>query len=375
MRDLHALVECECFGARGRDVGLVLRRQRAGGLGHVGMLLRMGAPVEKLVAEPPDRRLSRAVLVSALLHVVLAIGLWFVAKPAAPEPELVDIELAPPPPNAEALPEEVAKPPATDPGAGAHDEAAAEDRASHEEEGAPIDAGIAAPVDAAVDAPLDAAKRRRPDAAADAALAAPTDAPIDADLLAGSAGSNTLQGSGENDTNRDTNGDTNRIANGSNQLGGSGQLAGSNQLAGSDRAGSYQLALAAGSGGSGAGSGIGSGAGAGSDHLASSTGSGTGADSGVAAAVAAGSGSGVAGRDNQPAVAGAATTAGTAAHMLAYIPPGHRVTALVRFDRLRGTEWAQPAEQLFHPMPDYRALFGTRDAAIADKLAMLVISP
>ena len=33
-------------------------------------------------------------------------------------------------------------------------------------------------------------------------------------------------------------------------------------------------------------------------------------------------------------------TAGTAANLLAYFPPGHVVTALVRFDRLRGTEWA-----------------------------------
>ncbi|MBV8756865.1 MAG: hypothetical protein JO257_06315, partial [Deltaproteobacteria bacterium] len=38
------------------------------------------------------------------------------------------------------------------------------------------------------------------------------------------------------------------------------------------------------------------------------------------------------------------------------------------------TEWAKPAEQLFHPMPDYRGLFGTADADIADKLDMLVIS-
>ncbi|HSN27737.1 MAG TPA: hypothetical protein VLT45_15705, partial [Kofleriaceae bacterium] len=288
------------------------------------------------------RRLSRAVLVSALLHVVAAIVLWLVAKPAAPEPEVVDIELAPPPPQAEALPEEVARPPSTDPGAGAHDEPTpSEPTATHDDsEGAPVDAGIDAPVDAAIDA----APRKRPDAAVDAAVDAATQ---------------IAEGSGETGSNVGSN-------------------AGSNDLAGSDRlgsAGSNQLALAAGSGGSGAGSGArGSGAGSGSNELASSVGSGAGSGSGVAAAVAMGSGSGVAGMDSQPAVEGAATTAGTAANLLSYFPPGHVVTALVRFDRLRGTEWAQPAEQLFHPMPDYRALFGTVDAGIADKLDMLVIS-
>jgi hypothetical protein len=51
----------------------------------------MGSPVEKLVAEAPDRRLSRAVLVSALLHVVLAVVLWLrlpVVKPVARSPEV-----------------------------------------------------------------------------------------------------------------------------------------------------------------------------------------------------------------------------------------------------------------------------------------------
>lgn len=299
----------------------------------------MGSPVEKLVAEPPDRRLSRAVLVSALLHVVLAVGLWFVAKPATPATEVVDIELAPPPPKAEALPEEVAKPPATDRGAGAQP-TEPDDHASHEpgshEEAAPVDAAVDAPADAAVDAPVDAVRKRRPDAALDAV--------IDTDVLAGSnVGSDAVAvGSGGSDSN----GDSNEIAQGS-------------ATRGSD-AGSNQLALAQGSATNSSGTGSGT--------------NGSGAGSGVAAAVAVGSGSGVAGMDNQPAVAGAATTAGTAANLLAYFPPGHLISALVRFDRLRGTEWAQPAEQLFHPMPDYRALFGTTDADIADKLEMLVIS-
>jgi hypothetical protein len=78
--------------------------------------------------------------------------------------------------------------------------------------------------------------------------------------------------------------------------------------------------------------------------------------------------------DTQPGVDGAPTTAGTAANLLAYFPPGHVVSVLVRFDRMRGSEWATASEQLFRPMPDYRGLFGDRDAGIANKLDMLVIS-
>lgn len=65
---------------------------------------------------------------------------------------------------------------------------------------------------------------------------------------------------------------------------------------------------------------------------------------------------------------------GTAANLLAYFPPGQVVTALVRFDRLRGTEWAAVAEALLRPMPDYRALFGARDAKIYSKIDLLAIS-
>jgi len=77
---------------------------------------------------------------------------------------------------------------------------------------------------------------------------------------------------------------------------------------------------------------------------------------------------------SDPAVEGAPTTAGTAANLLAYFPPGHTITALVRFDRLRGTEWAKPTETLLQPMPDYRLLFGTGVANVCDKLDTLVIS-
>src|SRR5690606_4110049 len=55
--------------------------------------------------------LARAVAVSVVLHVVVAVAWWLVSKPRESEVELVDIELAPPPPPVEALPAEVARPP------------------------------------------------------------------------------------------------------------------------------------------------------------------------------------------------------------------------------------------------------------------------
>ncbi|MBA3457800.1 MAG: hypothetical protein H0T42_32255, partial [Deltaproteobacteria bacterium] len=117
--------------------------------------------------------------------------------------------------------------------------------------------------------------------------------------------------------------------------------------------------------GSGSGSELaGSGSGLGSDSRSSQPGP----------AIAAGAGSGSASTSDQPAVDGAPTTAGTAANLLNYFPPGHIVTAMIRFDRLRGTEWAAQAERLFRPMPDYRVLFGPTNAKIADRLDTLVIS-
>jgi hypothetical protein len=282
------------------------------------------------------------VLASAVLHLGLVIAAWRLMKAPEQEPDVVDIELAPPPPKAEALPQEVAKPPEQEPGKPQpHGDEAAPP--AEPEEGAPVDAGVA-------DAPVDAApKKRKPDAAIDAAIDAPDqlaaadagrDAAIDApDQLAGSnAGSNLLAGS---------NGSNAEIA---------AALSGTGSNVGSSLAGSGTM---------------GSGSGAGSNLLAAG---GSGATPGVPGALEAGSGSGVAGVDNQPAVDGAPTSAGTAANLLAYFPKGHLVTALIRFDRLRGTEWAKPAEDLFRPMPDYQVLFGARDADLADKLDTLVVS-
>jgi len=231
--------------------------------------------------------LARALAVSFALHVIVAIAWWWFAQPHAHrEVELVDIEMAPPPPKAEALPAEVARPPEAP---APTEEQAATAPEQHEDEALAIDAGIDAPIDAAP-------RKKKHDAAIDA----------EAEMVAENADA------GE-------------------------------QVAALEDAG--------------AGSAEGSAAG-----------------SGVPAAIEQGSGSGAPGMDTQPAVEGAPTSAGTAANLLAYFPPGHQVSVLVRFDRLRGSEWAAQAEQLFKPMPDYQVLFGGKQIAIGDKLETLIIS-
>jgi hypothetical protein len=246
--------------------------------------------------------LPRALAVSAIVHLAFVISLHWLTVDEHHEVELVDIEMAPEPPKAEALPAEVEKPPEQAPTAKDEQMPAATEPAPPSEPAAVADAGVDAPVDAPPDArPKDAA------------------VPMVAEADAGVGDATELA-----------------LADG-----GGGDAA--------------ELAMA----GSGSGSGAGSAEGLGS---------------GVPAAIAQGSGSGEPGMDTQPAVEGAPTTAGTAANLLAYFPPGHVITALVRFDRMRGTEWAAASERLFRPMPDYRGLFGDRDAGIAAKLDMLVIS-
>jgi hypothetical protein len=66
--------------------------------------------------------------------------------------------------------------------------------------------------------------------------------------------------------------------------------------------------------------------------------------------------------------------AGTNANLLAYMPAGHVLTVLIRFDRLRDTPWQEPAEKLFQPMPDHLTLIGDRDLHLADLFDLLVIS-
>ncbi len=248
--------------------------------------------------------LTRSLGASAVLHALgLAAAMWLGSPRDDHDKELVDIELAPPPPKAEALPAEVAKPPEAAQASHPSEPLPAPPEPKPDEGGA-VDAGIDAPIDAPPDAPK---KKQRPDAATE--MVAEADAGVDAP-----------EGDGG-------------------------------------------VEIAAVMPGSGAGSSeVGSGAG-------SSAGSG-----GVAAATEVGSGSGAPGMTTEPAVEGAPTTAGTAANLLAYFPPGAVVSALIRFDRLRGTEWAAQTERLLRPLPDYRGLFGDRDAKIADQLDTLVIS-
>ena len=257
--------------------------------------------------------LARAVIVSAVLH---ALAVVVVAVAFAPKEErqveVVDIEVAPTPTEAEALPAEKAMPV---PQGEAEKAATAVKEPEHEEEKheADVDAGV----DAAIDAPVDA-RPKKPDAAIDA-----EETPMAAEADAGTA-------------------DAEAVA-----------------AAGADAAAVADAAMVA-----VAGSGSATG---------SATGSGSGSE-GLPAAVAMGSGSGQPGMTDEPAVDGPETRPGTAANLLAYFPPGHVVSALLRFDRLRGTEWAEPTERVLEPLPDYVALFGAKHAGIADKLDTLVIS-
>ncbi len=354
---------------------------------------------------------------SAVLHAAAAAVAWWTIVPArVAGTELVDIEVAPPPPAPEALPPEVAKPPARDLAAQGPKEPEAEPASTAPPppgEG-PIDAGLDAAIDARPDAAIDARPDARPDAAPDGPPdagvpedGAPPDGPVAtpdamtvastaADASDGDAGVEaTVVGAGHDagdepaqvaiaGAGHDAGDQAVRVA-----IADAGHGAGDEAVqvaiadAGHDAvqvaiadAGhdAVQVAIGKGSGpGPGAGTGSGATAGAG----ASSDAAGPALDTtALAAALAASSsaGSGAPGTADEPAVDGAPTTAGTAANLLAYFPDGHVVTALIRFDRLRGTEWSAQAERLLRPMPDYQLLFGAHDAAITDKLETLVIS-
>lgn len=55
-------------------------------------------------------------------------------------------------------------------------------------------------------------------------------------------------------------------------------------------------------------------------------------------------------------------------------PSGDHLAVLLRFDRIRGSIWHQPAEEILEPMPDYRMIIGDRAVSIASRLDMLMIS-
>jgi len=270
------------------------------------MLLRWTSHVEivtRAALDSPlpvgETRLARALAWSAIVHAALVVAIIVLARPSDhTAPEVVDIEIAPPPPPVEALPAEVAKP--IEQGKDAEHAAAAATQPPEETNEPAL----------AVDAGVDAAPPPPPPPDAAPRVAAHRDAAI------------------------------------------------------LDAAGSDDLVAM-----TDIGSGVGS------ADAGSATGSAdVGSAAGVAGATEVGSGSGSAGMDDQPAVAGAQTSPGTAANLLAYMPPGHVLAVLVRFDRLRGTEWAKRTEALFQAMPDYGGLFGDHDADIADKIDLLAIS-
>jgi len=282
--------------------------------------------------------LRRALVASVVLHLLVGLIAWRVIGATEVEHSEVDIEMAPPPPKPEALPAEVerkrdeeAKPP---PGAEEH---ASTTPRTDDGEG-PVDAGVDARADAAIDARPDA----RPDATIDAAIDAAIDAPAVAEAAADAAP------------------DAGAVA---------VVVADAATVAVAVVDAAADAVAVAGSG-SGSGSGSAGGSGSGSEPVIARVGSGSGSD----AATNAGSGAVVGGIEDLPAVDGTATTPGTAANLLAYFPAGHTVTALIRFDRLRTTEWGAATERLLRPMPDYLVLFGDHTAKIADRFDTLVIS-
>jgi len=240
--------------------------------------------------------LARGLVVSAVVHALVGGGLAVAmhARSAA-DRELVDIELAPPPPAVEALPAELAAAHRDEPAANEPEPAATAPH--HDDEGGGMDAGV------------DAGRDARADAAHDAGVDAPADAMVDAAIDA------AIDAAPDDD-------------------GGVTPMVASAGDAAIDDASALSTVALAGSGSAGSGSAA----------------------------------------ETLPAVDGAPTTAGTAANLLAYLPAGHVITALVRFDRLRGTEWAEQTERLLRPLPDYQGLFGKRDAHLATAIDALVIS-
>jgi hypothetical protein len=293
----------------------------------------------------PPSAVHRALAISAVLHAVFVITAWKSCDSERDNRDrgAVDIEIAPEAPPVEALPAEVVKQ-RTEDLAGRKDPDQLDDTKGvpdkPADEGFAMDAGVAdTPVDTPPDTPPDSPPKP-PDATP---LVAVADAGVGEDA----------QPDAEAVAIEDAQPDADPIA-----------LADAGVDAGEDA----QIAAVDPWATEGSGSGTGSGS------AEVGTGSGSGSGSGGLGGEQVGSGSGIAGTTNDPAVDGAATTAGTAANLLAYFPAGHEVTALIRFDRLRGTEWAAQTERLLRPMPDYRVLFGPRDAKIFEKLETLVIS-
>src|SRR4051794_27603386 len=93
--------------------------------------------------------LARALAVSAVMHLAVVIVLAVVTRPEpASEVTVVDIEIAPAPPKAEALAPEIAKP-VVDPAGGSEEPTpASAAQPTNQEPSVMVDAGIDAAVDA-----------------------------------------------------------------------------------------------------------------------------------------------------------------------------------------------------------------------------------
>lgn len=269
--------------------------------------------------------LPRALVISAMLHgLAWAIGaLTTSGQWRAKQVEMVDIELAPVAPKAETLPQE--KPPISEPAPVAASATKEQAQKEKEEDGVAvaIDAGVDAMPDAMPDAPPKKKKKPKPDAGPDAGIDAGPDAGIDAGIDAGTDAATDAS----DDAGTDGPDGTPAVA-----------------TAGPDGAPLSDAALAA----------LG--------------------DGGPALDGGAARDGGVTAFNPEDGLGDTPTSAGTASNLLAYFPKGHLVTAMIRFDRLRGTRWAEPAEKLLAPMPDYRSLFGDASAKLVDRFDTLVIS-
>ena len=296
--------------------------------------------------------LPRALVISALLH-GMAWGVGAVVSSGGlrrAQVETVDIELAPVAPKAELLPQERA--PVSAPEAAAAAAALAKQAAEAQAKQEAEEDGVAVGMDAGIDA--------RPDAMADAGSDAMTDArPKRKKKPKPDAGPDAMDGDAMDGDAMDAmpDGATDAVPDG-----------GIDAPDGGDRDATPAVATATGSaegGPLGDGAGPARDGGLGDGALAAATDTATDARSGDG---------GVTSLSPEDGLGDTPTSAGTAANLLAYFPPGHVVTAMIRFDRLRGTRWAEPAEELLLPMPDYRSLFGDGNARLVDKFDTLVIS-
>ncbi len=77
---------------------------------------------------------------------------------------------------------------------------------------------------------------------------------------------------------------------------------------------------------------------------------------------------------NEPDPYGGKPPPGATSNLLAYFPPGEKVSVLIRLDRFRGTIWARRLDKILQPMPDYAGLVGRRKMVVADEFESITIS-